>query len=240
MSIEERAKIVERLGDILFADDKILEKIPRSSPWIEHVASKIVAHSRKLPPSWLSSDTKDNEVLQTALDIASIAMETNFDISVQGIAAKLPDNPYAVSDTESANKSCLQAIFASIGFLTMAYDPDLPGADDSRFFNIASPQTKVRERPRDKSSRLLPSFLQDFDDFIPRWTSDSGVEIMKSELDCFTLNRIAKIGIEWTDLMTMHLHYEESSNVLFLFRYPVFCLLNLQSEDQVSFSGKCV
>lgn len=237
---EERLKTLERLGEVLFADAKVFEKVPRSVPWIEHVASKIVAHSKQLPKPWLCPGSKDDEILQTAIDVVSIAMEAGCDTSARDIAVKLPSSPYKVTDADFATKSCLQAVFASVGALTMAYDPGPPGTESTKFFSILSPKTKVQQCAQEDGVRRLPGFLQSFDDFIPRLNNDPGIEIMKSELDCYTLSRIARIKIKWTDLITMHLHYEETSNELLLFRYPVFCLLNLQREDQICFFSRYI
>lgn len=41
---------------------------------------------------------------------------------------------------------------------------------------------------------------------------------------------IGGIKIEWVDSLACHLEFNKSSNTLFLFRYPSFCMANLQSS----------
>jgi hypothetical protein len=56
-----------------------------------------------------------------------------------------------------------------------------------------------------------------------------------SQLCYDSLYNTGSIRIVWTDALSMHLHFVPESSVLYLFRYPSFCILNSHPCSRRSF-----
>jgi hypothetical protein len=54
-----------------------------------------------------------------------------------------------------------------------------------------------------------------------------------TDLNAHVMYSTCGISIRWTSLITAHLDFDEVSKVVYLFRYPSFCLLNIPAEEGV-------
>jgi hypothetical protein len=58
--------------------------------------------------------------------------------------------------------------------------------------------------------------------------------VRPEELNAFILHQLAKIEIEWVDVMAPHLEFDKATNKLYLFRHPSFCCANASLPEESS------
>ena len=131
----------------------------------------------------------------------------------------------------------------------MLYKPDLGSCSPQQFaitdetdgHRIAS-QLNLRQDVSNTRKRL-DEFLHEFGlllparDFFPRTVDDEDVlkaitQVSSTSLNAKLLSTVGKIQIRWTDVLACHLELDKSSNSLYLYRYPSFCLANLAGSDR--------
>lgn len=54
--------------------------------------------------------------------------------------------------------------------------------------------------------------------------------IMATDLNAHVLSKVCGLSIQWVDSISCHLELDKISGTLFLFRYPSFCISNLQAR----------
>jgi hypothetical protein len=59
------------------------------------------------------------------------------------------------------------------------------------------------------------------------------VDIVRpEELNAFLLHQLAKIEIEWVNVMAPHLEFDKATNKLYLFQHPSFCWANASLPEE--------
>ena len=153
------------------------------------------------------------------------------------------------STDEFALAQTKNLIFSIIGWQTMLYKPDngscnlseLAIADETDGHRCAS-QIRLRRNNR-LTKKPLNEFLHDFglflpaQNFFPHTAGDSDVlreivHVSSTFLNAKLLDTVCKVKIKWTDVLACHLELDTSSNTLYLYRFPSFCLANLFDSDQ--------
>ena len=140
-------------------------------------------------------------------------------------------------------------VFSIIGWQTMLYKPDngscspseIAISDETDGHRFAS-QYNLRQ-DSSKTMKPLDEFLHGFGlllperDFFPHTAEDQDVlkeiiHVSSISFNAKLLSRVGKLHIKWTDVLACHLELDISSNTLYIFRYPSFCLANLSESDQ--------
>ena len=55
--------------------------------------------------------------------------------------------------------------------------------------------------------------------------------VSSSNLNAHLLTKVGRIHIKWTDVLACHLELDRSTDTLYLFRYPSFCAVHLQTRS---------
>ena len=138
-----------------------------------------------------------------------------------------------------ASQSGEQAIFATIGWLTMLYKPAKATGNG---FNLQLEVKQASLKPlhaRDVSKRPIPGFLRGLGDIMPNPDLRSGAsndrrseQIHTSTLNYYALQHIGNIHVQWVDTLSAHLEFHAFSRTLMLFRFPSFCAINSLTPEQ--------
>lgn len=142
-------------------------------------------------------------------------------------------------------------VFAIIGWQTMLYRPDMRSCSLSQLA-IADETDGYRgeahfclRQSQSACKKLLPDFLMGFGVLLPpsKFSAYSSEvdknafrEIKTAAAESFNAHLLTCIGgitITWIDCLACHLEYDVSSSMLYLFRYPSFCLANLLERSDL-------
>lgn len=150
-------------------------------------------------------------------------------------------------------QSAQDLVFACIGWHTMLYQPlfETPSHHPSHEFSIVDEmdehigEAHVRHtQTRPSSKRNLPDFLLGFGVMLPpknfcafddQDDRNAFAQIKRAcpeDLDAYLLSKMCGIRFEWIDSLSCHLELDKNTNTLFLYRYPSFCVENLQQHMQ--------
>ena len=152
----------------------------------------------------------------------------------------------SVRDNYEAYQSAKELVFSIIGWQTMLYKPDvLPSMAGG--FNILDEMDGYHGEARiclNQSSvsgtNDLPNFLLGFGMMLPprnycAFDDADDVKlfnhtksVVSKELNAHVLTKVCGVKIRWVDSLSCHLELDRHSGTLFLFRYPSFCISNLQ------------
>ena len=167
-------------------------------------------------------------------------------ISVYSIVGKLVEQKLLDLDklSETSHLAC-HLVFAIIGWQTMLFRPD-SHLCSSHQIRILDETGGYRGRShfflqQEQSAfdKPLHDLLLGFGMMLPPGNFDCDVvdveannarlqtTIRASSFNAHLLSSVSGFRIKWTDCMSCHLELDVSSNTLFLFRYPSFCLANL-------------
>jgi hypothetical protein len=154
-----------------------------------------------------------------------------------------------------------QLVFIAIGWLTMLYDPDLKFQPEKLQINtkLRTPGQKplrtqmywTFQQDLSQVQQPLNSLFRVFGHLIPQpEPPPSSVERVPAGnpyyseyiiLSCIcynTLHKVAKIKIEWVDVLNLHLEFDEASKVLKIFRFPSFCRMIYAGEGGFTFLNR--
>lgn len=172
--------------------------------------------------------------LKTIDEIANALVETNL---------------MSMNDNYEAVHSAKDIVFSIVGWQTMLYKPNLVGGTSGEFAiademhgHRGDAHVCLNQSPL--SSRCdLPSFLLGFGMMLPPRDycafGDTDDEkqlyhrtraIMATDLNAHVLSKVCGLSIQWVDSISCHLELDKISGTLFLFRYPSFCISNLQAR----------
>ncbi|KAL8661627.1 MAG: hypothetical protein Q9202_005393 [Teloschistes flavicans] len=139
-----------------------------------------------------------------------------------------------------------QGIFSLLGFLTILCMIRHPVS--STHFLIADPFIPaiygVESRLAD-ARMPVGVLIGSFGRFVPwpavgeqtAWMGQNAQQAARLDVgtvNAFTLVKIGKIGIKWSDLLSAHLMFDEATEILTLFRFPTFCALSYTRGDERS------
>ncbi|KAF2017326.1 hypothetical protein BU24DRAFT_440329 [Aaosphaeria arxii CBS 175.79] len=155
-----------------------------------------------------------------------------------------------IHDDTEALRHATNLVFAIIGWQTMLYKPDtgscpraqLAIADETdghcgyAYMNLRQDQGA--------SGKTLHEFLMGFGMLLPGYNfstlaSDDdkrALVVTKSvtpdSLNMHLLTSIGGIQIKWTDSLACHLEFDADSSMLYFFRFPTFCAINLLGQEK--------
>lgn len=162
---------------------------------------------------------------------------------------------FEAHDTDDEKNLARTFVFAVLGWQTMLYKPafgtcppqqlaiadELNGYTGQVFMALKQDQSRIR--------CCLPDFLLGFGLMLPkqnlctsedledRHAFDKVAICSPFEFNATLLQSLARINIQWVDVMAPHLEFDKATNTLFLFRYPSFCLANIPSQDDTKAQG---
>ena len=140
----------------------------------------------------------------------------------------------------------LQAIFASIGWLSLIYVPSQMVTKGQ--FSIRESRSKSVIRHEQSTACANKSFCNmslGFGHLLPSLNIGSAVAtdntlLYTSTLNFSALKDLGKVSIYWTLEIGSHLDFDPIRRKLTLFRLPSFCALCLTSPQQLRLFEKCV
>ena len=141
-------------------------------------------------------------------------------------------------------------VFAIIGWQTMLYRPDMGACSPAQLAIVDETdghrgQAHMCLRQNQTASKkALHEFLLGFGVLLPchNFSALASEEdkkalrelssVSSASFNAHLLTRVGGIHIKWTDSLACHLELDPTSNTLYLFRYPSFCIINLLSQGQ--------
>ncbi|KAI6080633.1 hypothetical protein F4821DRAFT_265722 [Hypoxylon rubiginosum] len=136
-----------------------------------------------------------------------------------------------------------QAVFGAVGLVTFLYDASVDDYQPNSFTidntgNESLPRRGSLTLARDRLFILLAAFgdiflSADFNDTDPV-PEEQEEPLYVSRLSYDFLSNICGMSIVWTDSLGLHLHLNPNSRELFLFRFPSFCIVNLDEKASKS------
>lgn len=150
---------------------------------------------------------------------------------------------------DAARQSVRDLIFAVIGWSTMLYrpnpSPDLPGQYSilSETGSHGSEAHICRSQPNSAGRKAIPIFLLGFGVMLPpsnycalddeeSKAAFSAIKAVSSATaNAHILTKIGHVRFQWIDCLSCHLEFDRSSNTLYLYRFPSFCVASLQAHD---------
>ncbi|UNI18782.1 hypothetical protein JDV02_005032 [Purpureocillium takamizusanense] len=149
-----------------------------------------------------------------------------------------------------AMQSAKDIVFSILGWQTMLYKPNFLDGPSGDFTIVDEMQghhgdSHVRSSQISLASkRDLPNFLLGFGMMLPPRDycafGDTDDEkqlfhktkaIMAKNLNAHVLSKVCGLSLKWVDSVSCHLELDKISGTLFLFRYPSFCISNLQARE---------
>jgi hypothetical protein len=174
--------------------------------------------------------------LHVVADVATVVMDDNNPSrSIHSILQSLlrQYEPTDISLDDLTRNSCWQAIFTILCWLTALIKPDATNREES-FKLLESHVILSAKRPftslLHSLGDILPK-LTDMDKESLRSSGEYSSQIYVSSINYWSLCTFGKVQIQWTDSLSAHLYFDQSSRSLSLFRFPGFCALNLETKN---------
>jgi hypothetical protein len=175
----------------------------------------------------------------------SAFLSTEADASIDSLVDHLKASDRLTSDSSKTSQRLARSmVFALIGWQTMLYRPDCGSFHPSQLA-IVDELCGYREgaimqlnQPESRSQQSLHQYLLGFGLLLPpsNFHLEDGAEHSKAfdksrTVSSGTLNAALMVGVchltlKWTDCLACHLELDITSNLLYLFRYPSFCVAN--------------
>lgn len=155
------------------------------------------------------------------------------------------------TDSEALALTSKHLVFAVIGWQTMLYRPNMQSCPPIQLAianEMDGHQGQAHMCLKQNNSacrRHMHNFLLGFGMLLPprnfsvqqspeAKTAFNDLKIASAaSFNAHLLASIGEIRIKWIDSLACHLEFDTSSNTLFLFRYPSFCVANLPSGKSV-------
>nr|POE77997.1 efflux pump ustt [Quercus suber] len=187
--------------------------------------------------------------------VAKLVRDIDY-VSLQDISAHLQEIGLVTRSSDQRGH-VLQLCFIAAGLVTRLYSPALaPAAECYELY--ASDHGRIKPTSKqawhrfskpmndaDISAVPLSDILWQFSSgrgpvpHIPlssTLTAQSDADaLMAPNLNYYTLGRLARIRIQWTDSICQHLEFDSRTKILKLFCHPSFCALVCSAEDEASF-----
>jgi hypothetical protein len=210
-------------------------------------------------PRWLETQIKAlppwiSECIQSLPEVVKeVALSTGPGTSIDDMASHLLKHELIRPRKDQDERLVARSIaFAVLGWQTMLYQPALgtcplqllaladvmDGYNGQAFMKSKQDQSAIK--------RPLCDFLLGFGLMLPEENicisedpedcqAYEKVDIVRpEELNAFLLHQLAKIEIEWVDVMAPHLEFDKATNKLYLFRHPSFCCANASLPEESS------
>ena len=170
--------------------------------------------------------------------------------SVDSIAQSLLSKKSLQQDAENISPDQARSlVFAILGWQTMLYRPDFGSCSGSQLA-IADETNGYRghahmclKQYHTACKKALCDFLKGFGVMLPcqnfsALSTDDDKHAFErystfspTTLNAHLLCRVGRFNIAWTDSLSCHLELDRSSNTLYIFRYPSFCLVQLEDAE---------
>ncbi|KAI9794606.1 MAG: hypothetical protein M1816_004493 [Peltula sp. TS41687] len=146
-------------------------------------------------------------------------------------------------------------VFAFLGWQTMLYAPSFGTCPPQQLAlgdvldGYTGQAYTVRKQDQASTRHRLPDFLLRFGVMLPgentcftedreeRQAFENLVIVNPQEFNASLLQSVARVRIQWVDVLAPHLEYDQATNTLFLFRYSSFCAANLPSSEEKDLKG---
>ncbi|KAK4116310.1 hypothetical protein N656DRAFT_774537 [Canariomyces notabilis] len=171
--------------------------------------------------------------------------------SIRSVTRALVDHGLlSTKNNYEAAQSAEELVFSILGWQTMLYMPDFTSCTNGEF-RILNEMGGYRGETRvslcqlaSSSDQNLPTFLLGFGVMLPprnyfaldeaddRALVNKTKSISRKDLHAHLLTNVCNVTIEWVDSLACHLELDRHSGKLFLFRYPSFCVSNLQQTHK--------
>ena len=169
--------------------------------------------------------------------------------SIDNLVDHLTKENMIILDGKDAQRLAKSIVFAIIGWQTMLYRPDCGSCPLSQLSikdelcghrgqaHMALHQTETC------CKRPLHEFLMGFGMLLPplNFNAQELPEHSKAfaelrtvgpnTLNALLLTTLGRLSIRWTDCLACHLELDPNADVVYLFRYPSFCVANCQQQD---------
>lgn len=170
--------------------------------------------------------------------------------SIDGLTDTLISQGFLTLNKEyTALLSARNLVFAIVGWQTMLYKPDCI-QDAFGSYRVSDEmhghcgETRIcLEQPSVVGSSNLPNFLLGFGLMLPprnhcslddqegrRLFSQTKV-VHSTDLEARILIQVCGIKFQWVDSLSCHLEMDQPSGILYVFRFPSFCLWNLEQQQ---------
>lgn len=191
----------------------------------------------------------DVPVFYGLLSAVAECLTTTDQPSLSQLSDLLVEQGYLINSDESQEMYRHQLVFIIIGWVTMLYTPIYtpePGvlsispalsADGTPLFTSTFSTTSLISI--DEVARLpIHQVLKHFGELIPgsinykplatinpRTTNILSDQLLVSCLNYWTLSKIAAVKIEFVEILSLHLEFDEETQTLKIFRFPSVCRL---------------
>ena len=140
-----------------------------------------------------------------------------------------------------------QGTFTLLGVLTMLYStPRLPSSEEIFIEEPFNPLVDItRMYLRSTASIPLGIIIAGLGRFVPKILSEDERPwqikepdtqyLDAAKLSAFSLINLGEVHVNWSDLLSTHLMYDQPTRTLTLFRFPSFCAINYVKERKASF-----
>ncbi|KAK6504821.1 hypothetical protein TWF481_006758 [Arthrobotrys musiformis] len=162
-------------------------------------------------------------------------------------------------EEDEASRDLAKTIsFAILGWQTMLYLPSIntcpPGnfAVADVFDGHTIPAFWAIRQDSSLTHLPIPDFLLGFGLMLPQGNIfvsedaddcqnfDRMTMVRPEEFNIAVMVKYGAVKISWTDVLTAHMEFDPDAGVLFLYKYPTFCYLNLpESSDSIGVIHSC-
>lgn len=199
--------------------------------------------TNSLPPEISSSITSLAEVFY---DVAKLTKEHR---TIEEMATSLVRQNLVKAHTKHPAKDVARAIsFIFVGWQSMLFDP-MPSLKPCDYIEIADTldghcgvafASRCIHYP--SLGAPLPNLLIGFGLMLPKQNlcmslDDDDIEAFEKfsfvtprGMSAATLSSLANIKFKWIDVMGPHLEFDQATKTVFLYRFPSFCLANVNTD----------
>lgn len=180
----------------------------------------------------------------------SKCMQTEKSPCIDSLISRLINAGTIRSDnTSDALHRARNLVFAIIGCQTMLYKVDFGSSHPSRLAIVDEldgfrcHSHMVLKQNHSACRRPMPEFLMGFGVLLPplNFCAHDTEEDKKNFQDlksiapaffnAFLLSSIGHVEIKWTDSLACHMELDSIANILYLFRFPSFCIASILIDD---------
>ncbi|KAG9242073.1 hypothetical protein BJ878DRAFT_191868 [Calycina marina] len=179
--------------------------------------------------------------------------------SIDEVIAHLIQNGCIQSTSDPNSHLTMNSlVFAILGWQTMLYQPDIRSCPFSQLaircqMGLHQGQCHMSlKQGQSACKKSMHEFLLGYGMLLPprqfcvpetaeeKEAFKRQTTVSPESFNAYFLTVFGGINITWVDSLPCHLEFDSDSNTLFLFRYPSYCLMNLESNGGSSQTHKSV
>ncbi|KAL8807447.1 MAG: hypothetical protein Q9200_004665 [Gallowayella weberi] len=141
-----------------------------------------------------------------------------------------------------------QGVFSLLGLITMLYKiEDQAEVTELYISQPLNPTIYYNRKPIEEAGTALGTLIRSFGKFVPILKEEEPRSLEEwppkepeplylniNAVNAYALLKVAKIRIEWSDLLSEHLLFDRHLRTVKLFCFPTFCALHYLPEDKRS------